>query len=168
MAFLLISSFAHSQSITPSVITSGGSFYQGSTGSLQWTIGEPIIETYSNPQGILTQGFQQSVYTISDFDSTIITFPKNNQDLIYIPQFSVKVYPNPASDYINILINSEEISNTKIELVDFSGKVILKENLNELNLQIDLSSVPPGMYFLRITNYYSGYYKTFKIEKSYN
>lgn len=160
--------FSFGQSLVPNVISSGGNYHQNASGSLQWTIGEPIIETFSRPQGILTQGFQQSNYTISLFDSThIVFFPKFNENQIIIPNFTVTVYPNPASDFINIGINSTEASNTKIELLDFSGKLILKENIIELQHQIDLSSIPQGIYFLRVTNYLSGFYKSFKIEKTY-
>ncbi len=41
------------------VFSSGGEFIETPTGSLSWTIGEPISETFSDGMAVLTQGFQQ-------------------------------------------------------------------------------------------------------------
>jgi len=41
------------------VIASSGGFYEGENINLSWTLGEPVIETFSGGGVILTQGFQQ-------------------------------------------------------------------------------------------------------------
>ncbi len=69
------------------------------------------------------------------------------------------VYPNPANDvlYINFSDNRE----TAIQLFDVLGKqVFIKETNGQSQDKIDLSSLPKGIYFLRINN------KTEKIIKN--
>jgi hypothetical protein len=48
-----------SQSLSPTVISSSGGYFTGTSLSLSWTLGEIATETFSNGGCILTQGFQQ-------------------------------------------------------------------------------------------------------------
>ncbi len=41
------------------VVASSGGYFESENLSLSWTLGEPVIETFSNGDLILTQGFQQ-------------------------------------------------------------------------------------------------------------
>ncbi|MFT4754223.1 MAG: hypothetical protein ACI9GM_000769 [Salibacteraceae bacterium] len=62
-----------------------------------------------------------------------------------VPNINIKVYPNPASDYIQI----ERIDNAKEEqftLYDILGKVVLKTQLNSNNQIIEVSSLARGSY----------------------
>lgn len=60
---------------------------------------------------------------------------------------NVNIYPNPASDFINI-DNSNNFS--KIKLSDITGKLIREENLVDKNNQIDIRNFNNGIYFLSI------------------
>jgi len=62
--FILLNSISLSlfaQTLSPTVISSGGGYSTGSTVSLSWTLGELATETFINGSYILTQGFQQPV-----------------------------------------------------------------------------------------------------------
>jgi len=160
---------AYNQSLSPIVITSSGNYNLSAAGSLQWTIGEPIIETFTSAGSILTQGFQQSNYNITETDSTrMLSFGSGPATSLYFPMFTAKVFPNPVSDIINVNITSEITGSTKVELLDFSGRSIFEERFIEQAIQINLQSIPPGIYFMRVSNSVNGYFKTFKIEKTYN
>ncbi|MBP7497474.1 MAG: T9SS type A sorting domain-containing protein [Bacteroidales bacterium] len=58
---ILFSNLGFSQSLSPEVISSAGDFFSGANITLSWTLGEPVIETFSSQDGqiVLTQGFQQ-------------------------------------------------------------------------------------------------------------
>jgi hypothetical protein len=56
----------------------------------------------------------------------------------------VKVYPNPASDFIYI----ETIEDINSTLVDINGKIIFATK----EKTIDISKLTKGMYILRIEN----------------
>lgn len=61
----------------------------------------------------------------------------------------LSIFPNPASDFINILINDSDFS---IVLMDALGKEILKSsNLNQ-KTAINMQNVEPGIYFIRLIN----------------
>ncbi|MCF8365211.1 MAG: T9SS type A sorting domain-containing protein [Bacteroidales bacterium] len=54
------------------VVASAGGYFEGDNISLSWTLGEPVIETFSNSNITLTQGFQQ---TYNFYLSQILNIP---------------------------------------------------------------------------------------------
>ncbi len=64
------------------------------------------------------------------------------------------VYPNPAKDQITLNINTSKNIDIFIELIDASGKIILKQNMSfdktKTDQQINISSVANGVYFLKL------------------
>ena len=51
--------FISAQTTSPEIIASSGAYFSNASGSLSWTLGEPVTETFINGSNILTQGFQQ-------------------------------------------------------------------------------------------------------------
>ena len=43
---------------------------------------------------------------------------------------SLKVYPNPARDFINVDIEADRFSSSEIELFDIQGRLVKKSKLN--------------------------------------
>ncbi len=70
----------------------------------------------------------------------------------------IKIFPNPARDkiYIHNNDNFSFTDNLKIELMDFSGKVVYKEVFKTKDVNIITLNVPPalanGMYIIRVIN----------------
>jgi hypothetical protein len=67
---------------------------------------------------------------------------------------SIQLYPNPASDMINIELKNPERQEIKIELLSSTGKIVHKINeimsSGNVKKSIDLTNIPDGIYFLRI------------------
>jgi hypothetical protein len=64
---------------------------------------------------------------------------------------SFSAYPNPALDYLQIVLSIKDNINIGIE--NTLGEVILKKiDVKQSNLQIDVSSLEPGIYFLTVSN----------------
>ena len=65
------------------------------------------------------------------------------------------VYPNPAKDRLNIKLNSDG-SEIKISLVSMNGQEIVLEESTSLygfnEISYDVSSIPSGMYYLRVSS----------------
>ena len=138
------------------VIASSGESDTTDHVQVSWTIGEILTETYNNPGCIASQGFQQSFYTISEVPE------------IEKLQFKVKVYPNPAVNYINVVVDSEKLHDEyKIELLDISGNII-QQHLTSTNsiTRISLSNNSSGLLLLKITNLKSRLHRTYKIAKT--
>lgn len=56
---LFFSAGVSAQSLSPQVIASSGGFFSNGSGSLSWTLGETMTETFTGGSNQLTQGFQQ-------------------------------------------------------------------------------------------------------------
>lgn len=59
------------------------------------------------------------------------------------------VYPNPFSDFVTIKFRVEKLLN--IQLLDVFGRIILEQSVNS-NVSLDLSSLPTGIYIVRVGN----------------
>ncbi len=134
------------------ISTSGNSQSSGGI-SMDWTIGECIVETYSASSGALTQGLHQSTYTI--------TAIKTNSDL----DLKLKIYPVPVERYLSVEINEGELESLNVVLYDLTGKIILQHDLNSQGNQIDLSTLPASEYILKITDQKRNITTSYKIVK---
>jgi hypothetical protein len=71
-----------------------------------------------------------------------------------LEQYSdLKLYPNPASDILNIRSESMAYGEYDIRILDINGRVVFgsKEHLNlSTGWNVSLKSFKPGVYFLRI------------------
>lgn len=155
----LISAYSYSQSDTISryvVATAGGDTTVNDI-SVSWTLGEVAVEKLANEDStlILTQGFQQ-VY----FEIVSVGEPLSNN-------FEMKVYPNPATEYIWVLLESEEIKDAVIEIFDLEGKVVYNKHWDFVNgpNQIMLNDMVSSQYILRISDKSGQALQTFKLIK---
>ncbi len=77
---------------------------------------------------------------------------------------SIKIYPNPTNDFINIDVENKILKVVKINVYNILGEMIESYDNKAIlsnNIKIDLSSKPAGIYFVKIsTNKES---KSFKI-----
>ena len=62
----------------------------------------------------------------------------------------IKVYPNPASDFINIETGTETLP-ISLLIFNHSGQKVLESTITQ-NQQIDIRSFNPGIYLIRINN----------------
>ena len=144
------------QSVAPQVYATSGDHYIGTNAQLSWTIGEPVIETVSNTNNIITQGFHQTSYEITSI--------KENPDLGY----NISVFPNPVSNTLQINISSAvDNSNLQIELMDITGKILINEKVagTIITHQLNMREYATGSYFLRITNEKEQLINSYKIQK---
>lgn len=64
-----------------------------------------------------------------------------------------KMYPNPASRNIYVTVQHEDISFADVSIMDDTGKIYVFENLNgHDSINIDISGLLPGIYFLQVRN----------------
>ncbi len=83
------------------------------------------------------------VFVPTDFID--VTTPTLNQS-----KDEIKIYPNPASNYINI--ETSTTIPTKISFIDISGRIVYSDFLHESN-RLELSqNFQPGIYILEIKN----------------
>ena len=78
------------------------------------------------------------------FDSQWSTEDVENHEIV---AKDMNVYPNPASNFINVI---SENANELITISDLSGKVVYSERAIEKQSSIDISQLSAGMYIVRI------------------
>ena len=65
---------------------------------------------------------------------------------------TIKVYPNPARDYINVDIEASNFKQSDIELFDMQGKLVKKEKLkSKLGNRIGVSNLNAGAYTYNVS-----------------
>ncbi len=118
------------------IISTSGDYFENTNASISWTIGESMIETYSNGTNVLTQGFQQTRLTPS------IIFELEDTGI------SVNVAPNPTTDFIHLYIDN--FKDINYQLYDFNGKLIRQADVNSIETMISFSNLSYAAYFLKI------------------
>lgn len=64
---------------------------------------------------------------------------------------SLSVYPNPASGQITIGTSSYH-SNSQISILNMTGQILITRQISEPRTVINISALPNGVYFVRLTN----------------
>ena len=139
----LISLFANAQ-VKQEVIASAGGFNKSAdnTISISWTLGETIVPTFTSQDGslILTHGFQQKL---------IVTAIEENLE----EPVKVNIFPNPASEQVNIRFESATDKEISLYLLDSQGRVVITDKIEAASIDktIILQDLPAGIYYLRLT-----------------
>ncbi len=120
------------------------------------TIGETAVEIIGNAGFELTQGFQQPGIKIS---TNII--PEGT---------GVDVFPNPATDFINVKLYGDVARKFRIEIINITGMVVNSTTIDFNDKyyyiqQIEVTSLKFGFYFVRVTSDDGTINRIFKIEK---
>lgn len=155
--FLLLTIIVRGQSLSPQVFASAGNYFDNGTFSLSWTLGEPIIETFTTVNIILTQGFQQpyltpvGIGTLSREDSY------------------VKIYPNPTYNIVRVDLRYGKSGQLELQLINGLGQLIRSDQLNveknqQNNYYFDISDLAAGVYHLHLFDK-DGIVSTHKVQK---
>ncbi|MBL7855389.1 MAG: VCBS repeat-containing protein [Cyclobacteriaceae bacterium] len=137
----------------PTVIASSGDYFTSAQGSLAWTLGEVMTETYSAGSRVaLTQGFHQPLaYLITDLDAEALPDA---------------VYPNPVRDVLKIKIM--EAGSYRLNVTNQQGQSIYqmdtKFEAGEVH-EIPFSELPAALYVLKLSNTGTQQTELFKIIK---
>ena len=76
--------------------------------------------------------------------------PMGIKDVPNSTSFDFDIYPNPASNYINIKTSNETIDYLRVTVFDIYGKLYIDNTNTETTL--NTSGLNPGIYFIRITD----------------
>lgn len=143
------------QSVSPQVIATAGNYSENGGVSLSWTLGEPVIETATGTDVILTQGFQQPDYNIV----VVEHIPASSLD--------VNVFPNPTSGNLNIEWTGTAQTPAVISLYDMNGKELLVSKVTTGNQTgiLNLAEYANAQYVLKIVARDINFSKEYRIVK---
>jgi hypothetical protein len=143
--FISISCFC--QSITPSVINVSGGSSQKGYYQFEWSVGEmSLIGEMPSRQDqlVVTNGFLQS-YLLN---------PGTNNTNNLFGADEIKVFPNPASSYVEINFFTKQQGRLKINFYDAIGQKVYSVESNvygiDLIQKIPVNHLTSGTYLLQI------------------
>ncbi len=151
--------FCQYQSLRESVYASGrnyAQFTETEIAELQ-TIAERntgVSSAYANSVLCFFYGICRDEELDLDFD---IDAPMNSKSTTEVVEenaepLAIYVYPNPADEELNILLNSLPEGRTTIEFHDVTGRLVLSEEIKGNSTSINISSLRQGVYMYRIVN----------------
>lgn len=146
-----------SQQLSHQVLVPVAGVVSGSALNYSQTIGETAVEVVSGSGFVLSQGFQQPAIHVK----ATREIPKGD---------GVNVYPNPATDFINVEFFGETGRAFRIDVLNIAGTVMLTERLNfQVNYwfikEIQVSQLIKGAYLVRIASHDGFIKRTFVIQK---
>jgi hypothetical protein len=120
------------------VISSAGISGSNTSGSINSTVGELVIDTKTAGSTTITQGFHQT--------KLIVTSVKDLQNF----GFTITAFPNPTSDFVTIKIENGKPSKMSYMLFDTSGKPLQNGTIANNEAEISFISLNPATYILNI------------------
>lgn len=130
---------------------------QKSINGVDWeTIGDVAASgssTYVRNYEYLDLTGGTAYYRIRQVDlDGIFTYTAVKQTNCSAGQFDVVLYPIPAKDNLTVVIKSDKITRTELQIMDMSGRTIrrIPAQINSGNntINLDVSRIPAGQYML--------------------
>lgn len=149
-----IITITNAQTLLPSVVSAAGGDFTTSSGSLEWTLGEVMTETYEQSEGSFAQGFQQAVLVY-------VTMVEEHDEKSFF------VYPNPVKN--TLYVKTTQRGDYLIELFDVQGQKVISDELSNTQSSsihsIDMKNLGPSIYLIHIVNITTRKSTRCKIEK---
>ncbi len=146
---VLISLVTYCKISAQEIVASAGESLQSSTTSVAFTLGELAISTETSGNIIITQGFHQSFSEITE------ALAVANEAI------AVSVFPNPSSDFLNIISESDE--ELQYILYNLLGSKVASGAFVK-NKQLNIEHYAKATYLLLLTNKKDQLIQSFKIQ----
>lgn len=124
----------------------------GSYASLAWYLNDSLLSGAEDTLLVAPAGgiYKVRVTSMGGCTNTSAPFEHNTTGLAENSAFStIHVYPNPANTIVNIT-GLNAVSGT-LMLSDLLGREVFTKEVMPSGMQIDLSTIQPGMYLIQIT-----------------
>lgn len=114
--------------------------------------------TIDIPNGTLIQDFDKVFFYCLEFGQfwdfgSYTPFTETSCDILGVNDNAfqnIAVYPNPATEMLNISSQTNIIS--EIQIFDYLGKLIVKQSNFISNDMVDISNLPSGNYLIKLTS----------------
>ncbi len=125
--------------------------------SYHWDFGDGATSTDMNPHHQYTTDGQYTitltVYGLCDTVTTTQVYDAvalDNEEILFQ---ELSLYPNPATDVLNLQIPNANTELFQMDILDITGKVLsVHKNVSGSNHSVDVHMLQPGVYQLKITS----------------
>lgn len=152
---LFFCSFCYITLQAQETIPATGANATGSGGTVSYTVGQIIYQTFSETTGTVFQGVQQP------YEISVVTAIENTEGIT----LEYKVYPNPTNGQIILTTNLFDKDGFRYRIYDLNGILLMDKLIESDKTEISIGSLPPSIYFLKVL-IKSKEVKTFKIIKN--
>lgn len=157
LMLLFSGTYCAAQQLTNQVLLPSAGLSTAGVLNYSQSIGETAVELITNSGFILTQGFQQPVIKVGMAETAH-------------EGTGVEVYPNPATDFINVKLFGDKARKMKIEVIALNGTITSTLNLDFITRyyivqQIEFAKLKIGFYIVRVSSDDGIINRIFKIEK---
>jgi hypothetical protein len=135
-------------------IPASGGEASGSGGSASYSVGQVVYTTNLGTSGSVAQGVQQP------YEISIVSGLEEMGINLYL-----SVYPNPATDFLQLTIENEDMKEFSYQLYDINGKLLENKKITGNETSIAFSNFIPATYFLKVIEG-KNEVRTFKIVKN--
>ena len=122
----------------------------------QWAKNNIDLSAYNGKNEVIVKFKCTSAYGNNLYIDDIRVYNSTNVS-IEAPELnsSVTIYPNPATNQLNLNINLENSANVTYQIVNSLGQVVLDNNLGDLNngqhtQSVDVSDLAAGFYYVQL------------------
>jgi hypothetical protein len=127
-------------------------FTVGLENNVNWEEANGRVSFSDENVTLLSMGMENLTVSLGDYSKNVRI---NIVDIetsapIQTIENGISVYPNPASDFINLSLNG--VKADKVEIYDITGKIISSQLLVTEHNQIYIKNLKSGMYLLKIYN----------------
>lgn len=133
-----------------------------------------LIDHYLNKNTLINEG---GIYSFNIDTNNLFTSGGNRFEIVFGEsntsyenilnrknETQLSVYPNPATDVLNINISNVNFKNSKVMVTNVSGQQLINTNMSGAQAQLNIESLSNGVYFVNVSNE-EGFNKTVKFVK---
>ncbi len=129
--------------------------------SLRWytdeeltqVIGEGLSLTVTVTEEIVPVYAAEFVYGVTGPADVVMVGPGTGVDQIVPGELELQVYPNPATDHINLVLPSAISEKMEMKIVNVLGDVMIQKTIHtDDDLRINVSQLARGSYFIVLQN----------------
>jgi hypothetical protein len=159
--------FVLAQAPAQEVISAAGGSAKTSSMAIDWTVGEPVIETASGQDRMYTQGFHQPKLLIREMQVSSQAEDSIGTDK---SNWSVKVLPNPFSATLTLQLKSPTNETLEVQIMDMQARTLYEGKIfpEMTTTYLDVRNYPPGTYHLRVLNRNGEIISAFQLSKIQN
>ena len=155
LGFCFLLCAAGSLSAQEGFVACGGDDF-GPGGSVSFSSGQVDDFTTTQSGTHIAEGLQHA------YETLII---ESVEETTTYSNVNFEVYPNPATDFVILSAQSDNVQNMTSALYDLNGKLIEKHKTNGTEIRISLKDLANAVYFIKVFNN-NNEVKTFKIIKN--
>jgi parallel beta-helix repeat protein len=142
---------------TPVITSNNGILHSNTANGNQWYSGHGLISNATNDTYVPSlKGNYYVVVTLngcsSELSNILGVIPTGIDETVENKE--IKVYPNPTTDILKIIVNNFFSSDYSVDIYNNNGGLLqtLKKSKSEVSFDLDLSKYTTGVYLIRIYN----------------